>query len=79
MYEHVAHVYIRKGVDSSFIDWSEKSQILISFSFKTDFFQYQTSASLIFFLLFIGHCQSANLIRLRYFFAKTTESYEVCR
>ena len=30
-----------------------------------------------FFLLFIGHHQSADLIWLRYPFVKTTESYEV--
>ena len=38
---------IRKGADSSFIDWPEKSQNLIRFfSFIADFFHYQTRASL---------------------------------
>ena len=40
------NVYIRKGVVSSSIDWPEKSQSLIYFSFKTEFFHYQTRASL---------------------------------
>ena len=40
------NVYIRKGVESSSIDWPEKSQSLIYFSFKTAFFHYQTRASL---------------------------------
>ena len=36
-------VYIRKGADSRFIDWPEKSQNLVwIFSFKAGFFHYQT-------------------------------------
>ena len=41
------NVYIRKGADSSFIDWPEKSQnLILIICLQSSFFHYQIRASL---------------------------------